>query len=377
MEVFLFDDSELELRLRGQEAERALGRLAREGAITLDGDGVRGFSRRVELLEALGDLPEDRDVVLLSDLFSDVIEGAGNIGYRLTRAVAQHPTHGERVRRVMWSRFSFADVTDGTAPWVHAFAAYHPDSYEALAEAILHAIDPGTTVGDATAVFPKALPMEYWSDRVRILVEELVGEPQVGDDRIVAMLARRVPTLEINQMLGRIKVSHRSSVIAFLNAVQEYNRLATPDAARARVLGGMSRNLSVHQVSDGLPFAELDEAITYRTELLEQVQGDRPQGGPAETAAWLAEAHAAYLAITWLTPAEDALLGGFLELYAPLVEELHRNAGNARVLAIQKIIGTEFDEPLPAWVALKEDLGLDELDLSYATLTLADVRVGR
>lgn len=348
----VFDDDDSHLRWRLQQVNRMLVRLSHSGDIDFTGGDPTGCTTRSELLEHVADSDH---ALVIADLFSDIRDGSGNIGARVMRAIAKHPECSGRTWRIMWSKHSVDAVTDAVAPYVHAFAAYDPDSHGPLGDAVRHAL------GDHAQprVFPAAQPMDRWHDRLRIVLEKLVTEPMPGDERIAPMMKRGAPPQEINQELDRIEGPHRRNVMAFVTAVRERWELATPEEAHARIHREMEP-VAVHQISDGLPSAECDAALRYRPRLLAQTTGKEQ-----------------YLATTWLTADEDELLHTFLYLYGPRVESLQAGAHNARSQAVNDIIGTALDEPLPEWRAAKDRLGLDEVDLSYALLTLADVRITR
>lgn len=350
----VFDDDESHLRWRLQQVDRMLLRLTRDKVIEFAGEEPIGCTTRAEVLEHAVD---SADALIIADLYSDIRDGSGNIGARVMRALAQHPERTGRTWRIMWSKHSVDAVTDAMAPYVHAFAAYDPDSHIALGDAVRHALDGH----EQPRVFPAAQPMEQWSDRLRVVLEKLVSDPMPGDERIAPMMKRGAPTVEINEELARIEGPHRRNVMAFVSAVRDHpdRPLTNPEAAHARILREMEP-VAVHQVSDGLLPAECDAALAYRPKLLSQT----PR-------------HVDYLATTWLTAQEDELLHTFLYLYGPRVENLNAGAENARYQAVNEIIGTALDEPLPEWQAAKARLEMDETDLSHALLTLADVRVSR
>lgn len=352
----VFDDNESHLQRRLQQVNRALVRLSGDKVIEFAGDEPLGFTTRAEVLEHAVD---SENALVIADMYSDIRGGSGNIGARVMRALAQHPERTGRTWRIMWSRHSVDAVTDAMAPYVHAFTAYDPspDNPAALADAIRHGLGGHVQ----PRVFPAALPMDQWSDRLRVVLEKLVHEPMRGDERIAPMIKRGAPSAEINEELARIEGPHRPNVMSFVSAVRDNpdRPLASAEAAHEFILREMEP-VAVHQISDGLLPAECDAALKHRPRLLSQTEN-----------------FAGYLATTWLTAEEDELLHTFLYLYGPRVEDLHGGAENARYQAINEIIGTALDDPLPEWQAAKTRLGLDETDLSYALLTLADVRISR
>lgn len=359
--VIIFDDEPYQLELRRLQAEAMLGKLARRGAISFDesynpDDQVVACTQRVAVLELLA---EDPDVLLLADMTADSRgPHAGNIGARLVRAVAQHPSTAQTTRRVMWSKHNVSGITDDLRRWTHAFALYDMQGEDDLADAVLHAYGTEDQPWTRPLEFPAARTPERWSDDVRAIIEELVDEPLEGDDLIAVRLGQRVPRAEINLALDRMQGDHRPSVQDFLDQVRRDRRLRSiedaEDLVRLRIAP-----LAADQVPDPIRPQECESALAFRAELLTE----RPDS---------------HRDLTWLTAAEDELLAKFLSLYRPAAQ-LHAAAENARVQAIQKILGGPFEDdlPHPEWAATAQRLGLGKEDLAYALWTMADVQMSR
>lgn len=359
--AIIFDDEPYQLELRRLQAEAILGRLARRKKIAFDDsydpdDQVVACTRRIEVVELLA---EDPEALLLADMTADSRgPDAGNIGARLVRAVAQHPATAQTTRRVMWSKHNVSGITDDLRRWTHAFALYDMHGEDDLADAILHAYGTEDQPWIGPLEFPAARTPERWSDDVRAIIEELVDKPLDGDDLIAVRLGQRVPRAEINLALDRMQGEHRPSVQDFLDQVRRDRHLRSiedaEDLVRLRIAP-----LAADQVPDPIRPQECDSALAFRAELITE----RPDS---------------YREVTWLTAAEDELLAKFLSLYQPLLPR-NRAALNARVQAIQKILGGPFEDdlPHPEWAETTQRLGLGKDDLAYGLWTMADVQMSR
>jgi len=350
----VFDDDEWRARHREEQVDSMLGRLAAQDIVEFTGDAVLRCTKRGEVLEAVTDATSP---LLISDMSGDSSANLGNIGARLVRAVAQHEVGRPKTWRILWSQHHVISVTDRLRRYVHAFAAYRPDSATDLAEATKHAIgidEPWTTAEE----FPAARPVDAWQHDLAARVTELVGEPILGDDRVALRLAQRVARPEIERELRRIQEPHRANVADFISAVRTMHGLPSPEDAHALVrqlIGPVSRDLPV----DSIHPDHCDAALACRTNL-RATRNDRE-----------------YLAVTWLTPAEDELLATFLRLYGPQVSRLRAGADRAKIDVIHNIIGTPLDPPDPEYQAATESLGVDNTDLAYAIWTLVDTHALR
>lgn len=257
----VFDDELRDLRHRLDLTESAMGRLARDGAVS-------SVSREIEIVavrsrnEFFSWLQHGRPAIVICDMHGSG-RFSGNIGARLLRAVSESEETREVTKRVLWTRHNHPEVAGAIiqrntagAPYAHAVAHYtesedpnDPDADESavttLEAALRYVIEVPDSEIHPSATFPPVRPVEEWSGDLRRRLEKLTGGAVLrGDERIALDVYHGIPDTRINDFLqtgaGGGTGAHRPRVGALLEEIKSTQGARSLQHAREMLTDAMA-----------------------------------------------------------------------------------------------------------------------------------------
>lgn len=316
------------------DADRASdsGRLEDAHAVLADAVGTEDVAEWVvatERARCLDALARPGSSLLITDVYGSDVR-SGPRGARLMRAVAQHPQHGRRTRRVLVHHYT-QTIPDWSVDWVHAVVA--SDRFD-------------------RAVFRAGLS--------RALREDTHGVPLNHDDDVGAQLRKfgqlpiedaDVPTAirvferAIGVTLPRSTGAETPAERDLLGRIMVSGAATDPRDARHRLTQAMSLSGYAER---GYPSDRIAPEVAY---LARRATAERPRQELTRQS-------------TWLTPDEDRLAQGFLRGLDEVLR--HDHGGLFARDAVHAALASE------QYRRTRDVLGMDDADTVYAVWTLVD-----